>query len=256
MNLLLTTILLAVFMSGIALLERISSDFLCSMTLSQKKLAKIGTLLRFFYFLIAVLLFFLRLKMKWMVFWFLIVATLLFSILFLYFKNIKDNRITNSDWLSFLEDMLLLMKSGKGFRESLRLSLPNQPRRFSIYYNRWIDHVVFLQQGTSLNTKKIPRAVIRLCEIDEKPHEAMSRLLAWREEIRLIEKFRRKSGQALYSFRFQSLVVLVIYLAATIYSFLKYPMVVVFPFFLFSFIWILIGGGVFLIWSRKKEWKV
>lgn len=256
MNLFLTTTLLAVFMSGFALLERISSDFLISEQLSEKILPKIGTVLRFFYFWIIVTLFFLDLKMKWMIFWALIVASILFLLLFFYFKKLKDTKITNADWLFFIEDMLLLMKSGKGFRETVRLSLLNQPKHFAHYYNRWIEHVVFLQQGVSLDSNKIPASVHRLCVIDQKPHEAMARLLAWREEIRLIEKFRRKSGQALYSFRFQSVVVLIIYLAASIYSFMKYPIAMVLPFFLVSLLWLLIGGGIFLRWSQKRKWKV
>ncbi len=252
----LTTILLAVFMSGIALLERVSSDFIDSLAVSEKTLTKIGTALRFFYLCSVVLLFFLDLKMKWMVFWFLILITLVFSILFFAFRKMKDTQITNADWLCFIEDMILLMKAGRGFREAVRISLPQQPVRFSSYYNRWIEHVVFLQQTVSFQSGSIPFFLKRLCEIDEKPHEAMSRLLAWREELRFIERFRRKSGQALYSFRFQSVVVLVIYIAASIYSFLKYSSVIVLPFFLFSFVWLLIGGGVFLRWSQKKKWKV
>lgn len=252
----LTTIFLTVFMSGIALLERISSDFTASQMLPEKTLTKIGTALRFFYFSVVVLLFFLNLKTKWMIFWFLILITLVFSILFFAFRKMKDTRITNADWLCFIEDMILLMKAGRGFREALRLCLPQQPTRFSSYYNRWIDHVVFLQQAVSIKGRGIPLFVKRLCEIDEKPHEAMSRLLAWRDELRFIEKFRRKSGQALYSFRFQSVVVLVIYIAASIYSFTKYPSTVVLPFFLFSFVWLLVGGGVFLQWSQKRKWKV
>ena len=256
MDFLLLTILLGVFMSGIALLERISSDFLTSFTLSEKFLTKIGTVLRFFYFLIVIALFFLHSQVKWITFWFLIVATLVCSILFFYFKKIKIVRITNEDWLCFVEDMLLLMKAGKGFREALHLSMKNQPARFSSYYNRWIEHVVFLQQAVSLSIRSIPIEISRLCEIDQKPHEALARLMAWRDEIRIIEKFRRRSGQALYSFRFQSIVVAVIYFAATVYSFMKYPIAMVWPFFLVSLIWLIIGGGVFFKWSRKKQWKV
>lgn len=256
MDLLLTTILLVVFMSGFALLERILSDFLISNSISEKKLPKIGTALRFFYFGAPVMLFFLNLHSKWMFFWILIVVVLLFLVLFFHFKRIKNTKITNSDWLCFIEDIILMMKSGRGFRESLRTCLPHQATRFSSYYSKWIDHVVFLQQAASLDRKNIPLFVVRLFEIDQKPHEAMARLLAWREELRFIQKFRRKSGQALYSFRFQSVVVLVIYLAASVFSFVKYSPIMVMPFFLTSLVWLLIGGGVFLKWSQKKKWKV
>ena len=243
-------------MSGIALLERISSDFLTSIALSEKNLTKIGTALRFFYLSIVVTLFFLNLKWKWLLYWVLIVATLCFSILFFYFKKIREERITNQDWLCFIEDMILLMKSGRGFREALRSSLSQQPARFSRYYNRWIEHVVFLQQAVSLNRNQIPHSILRLYAIDEKPHEALSRMTAWREELRLLEKLRRRSGQALFSFRFQSVVVAVIYFAASVYSFLKYPTAVVLPFFLSSAVWLGLGGGVFLRWAQKKKWKV
>lgn len=161
------------------------------------------------------------------------------------------------DVLSALSVVILKMKSGRSFRQSLLETTSECSPHLRAKLTEIINVVAFSQQNKLITRDLFVRELVdEFILIDQQPHASMRRLNVLRDKLRIEEDFRRRSGQVLSRLRAQSLVMCGLYLA-------------VLAFMIWKFGWqrnvqaltismILFSTGVLWMWAggRRLKWKV
>ena len=115
---------------------------------------------------------------------------------------------------TLLSSIILKMKTGRGFRESLRATCGEAPAFLQHLLVRLPDYVVFSQHCETLESFETFRSFVReLREVDRSAQGTIPRLHSLRERWLVVEDFRRRSGQVLLHVRIQCVVMVGLYLA-------------------------------------------
>jgi hypothetical protein len=237
---------------GFAFAIRISDHFIAREFFNQHVMTKIGTTYFVCVFALSMILPHSRVMM-----WFAIFAPL--SVLAFALSASVSRRATNfkRDTLSTLSIVLLKMKSGRSFRQSLLETTSECTPHLRAKLTEITNVVAFSQQGTrAIRDPFVRELVDEFILIDQQPHASTRRLTVLRDKLRIEDEFRRRSGQVLARLRAQSLVMCGLYLAVLCFMIWKFgwrpnirAMTAATALFSFGVAWMWIGG-------RRLKWKV
>ncbi len=237
---------------GFAFAFRTSRRLIDRDLFTRNEMTKIGTL--YFSSSIALIIALPRTRFA---LWFAIFFPLTLTALAVFVLLKRRARLFQSVFRESLSIILLKMKSGRSFRQSLsEVTAETQPR-WRAKLSEIASVVVFSQQNTRMIADPFVAEIVQeLSLIDRQPHAAARRLRVYRDKLRTEEDVRRKSGQILSRLRAQSLVMLGLYLAITVFMINKFGWVanrslICASMFLFAIgsVWMFMGG-------RKTRWKV
>ncbi|RYZ75511.1 MAG: hypothetical protein EOP05_07645 [Proteobacteria bacterium] len=161
------------------------------------------------------------------------------------------------DVLSALSVVILKMKSGRSFRQSLLETTSECSPHLRAKLTEIINVVAFSQQNKLVSRDVFVRELVdEFMLIDQQPHASMRRLNVLRDKLRIEEDFRRRSGQVLSRLRAQSLVMCGLYLAVFMFMIWKFgwqrnvqALTISMLLFSIGVMWMWIGG-------RRLKWKV
>lgn len=186
------------------------------------------------------------------------VLCLLFLLILTVIIRRKRERMFYHCFLFFLDRMVLFMRSGKSFHESLQASTEGEKNYF--YQKKLTDlvqFVVFLQQKQSKKQLSFSlNMAIELKKIANIPHQQLENVLYLRRNLKIEEKIRQKSEQVLRQIRLQATILSVLYIILMVgwvyfqgFQANKEVMLSSLTLFILGTIWIYRGG-------RRYEWKV
>ena len=160
----------------------------------------------------------------------------------------------------FLNQVILLMVSGKSFRHSFRESLV----QFDLLSRRILaeiyEIVTFSQQLPQTSGAEFGdferRVLQKLIIVDKNPQNPVTQLKNFRTELELTDFFRHRSRQATSAIRFQAMVLFLLYMGLLVFviqqfgwGVTKVPILASLPLFT-------AGGIVFYFMGRKRRWRL
>jgi hypothetical protein len=169
----------------------------------------------------------------------------------------RRSKIFRTRFIEVLSLIILKMKSGRSFRQSLIESSVETDTLMRAKLSEISSVVVFSQQKSRPSSEHfIVEVINEFAEADRQPHSAMKRLCVFRDKLKIEENFRRRSGQVLARTRAQSLIMGGLYLAVLTFMICKFGwksnsdlMLASFAFFSAGALWIFASG-------RWLRWKV
>jgi len=174
-------------------------------------------------------------------------------------------------WAQFLDELILLMMTGRSFRDAFLFLTTNSQNIFYLKLREILFRSDFSKNGftqssvlnknTSFFSKKTNVAIIYelVQSIEKNPHKAIEKLKAHRRQVRWILSFRKKSKQITLQLRTQALILSLLYIGLLIFV-LNHQMNSKITFSIYSPLVISIGLFIFgilllFIIGRKKSWK-
>ncbi|MEZ4873730.1 MAG: hypothetical protein R2827_16110 [Bdellovibrionales bacterium] len=159
--------------------------------------------------------------------------------------------------LLFLDSLLLKMRVGAGFRSAMSVLLHEKSDLFSITLKKIMDYVVFSQQDSSKLPHFIPAELVtEFIFADKAPHLAFSRIENYRNRLKSVENFRRKSHQVTINIRYQMLVLSGLFVFLMWFSIQKFGYLANSRIFMSSALLYLIGIGVSHRIYKGWKWKI
>lgn len=169
----------------------------------------------------------------------------------------RRTRNFQTDTLAILSVLILKMKSGRSFRQSLIEASAESEPRVRAQLSEIASVVAFTQQENRTQTDPFVRELIEEFRlIDQQPHASLCRLSVFREKIRIEDDFRRRSGQVLSRLRAQSLVMCGLYVAVFVFMTTKFGFRDNANALLMSILSFSIGSMWMWLGGRRLKWKV
>ncbi|XGC80776.1 hypothetical protein ACES2L_15740 [Bdellovibrio bacteriovorus] len=165
-------------------------------------------------------------------------------------------RRLRSALIPLLDSVILSLQTGKSFRISLLSAIEIQ--------DGWIRHQMmemYESLAMSENVIAVKSALLKdlrqeILEIDRSGTRCVEQVRALRRELKMLEDFRRRSGQVTQQLKMQAIIVTVLFLALitfviTQFGFHQHRFLILFSALIFS-------GGLIFIFSvgRRMKWKV
>lgn len=160
--------------------------------------------------------------------WILVYASIVLIFLFvkLYSKNLETQ--FSKEFPAILTSLILNMKLGQSFRQSLRLSFDSVSARWRPWIAQIYDDVVFSTQENGLKRsstgaflKEISQEFIKM---DRSNHKTIEKIENFRRRLIIIEKFRRRSGRIRGQVRLQIILMSIIYAGVFAINGFMFPM--------------------------------
>jgi len=162
-----------------------------------------------------------------------------------------------TEFLDFLERVLLSVRAGKPFRLALSTSIEDIEPFTRLKFEKILEFVFFSPHSDLSETDSFTREVIReLIAIDRSTHRSLERLVAFRRGLRLEFEFRRKAGQCLTRIRWQSFILTGLYLALFIFMFANFKWQDIQAYALISVTFFVTGLAWILNAGRSVRWKI
>jgi Flp pilus assembly protein TadB len=242
----------AVSILGFAFVIRITNHLIARDLFTKNEMTKIGTI----YFALAIAFVFIFPRTH-VAIWFAIFAPLILISLSVIFLLRQRARAFQAIFRDVLSVILLKMRAGRSFRQSLSEVTMETDPRWRAKLSEIASVVVFSQQKARLIADPFVAEIVNeLSLVDRQPHAAARRLKVYRDKLRTEDDIRRKSGQILARLRAQSLVMCGLYLAVLIFMISKFGwhansdlMMGSAALFAFGSLWMWTGG-------KKKRWRV
>jgi hypothetical protein len=189
----------------------------------------------------------------------------LFLVFFIFVPNLAAARL---DWilnfvlrqkfqqnlLSFIDEIILLMMTGKSFRDSF-LYLTANPKDFFQFKMRELLIAGSFQDKTRFTKRNEMIQITELVQaIEKNPHKSIDRLRAFRRQLHWVQSFERKSKQATTQIRAQALVLTLLYcglLGFVMKNSNASTTPIIFP----SVFLFLLGLVALYLLSRRTKWK-
>lgn len=135
-----------------------------------------------------------------------LLITALISLVHFRAKTFRDQ------FIGVLSLILLKMKSGKAFRQSLLETVEESAPTTRLKLAEIVNVVSFSQQNkTRVFDFFLAEVIDELNQVDQTPHSAIQRLTVFRDRLQIENDFRHKSGQAMAQSRAQSLIMSILY---------------------------------------------
>lgn len=158
--------------------------------------------------------------------------------------------------INFLTGVILNMQSGKAFRASFRLAMLGQTKWFA----RQIDEVWYCMMNHEIHPQlSFPEMTDFACEVirvDQTQTKIIDQLRRYRDHLKMVEQFRRRSSVAATQAKSQLLVLTLMYVTLLAFVSSEFG-------FLGNQIWFLSSGvlyllGIFVMYriSRSFKWRI
>jgi Flp pilus assembly protein TadB len=172
-----------------------------------------------------------------------------------FFKWRLKSRI-QSEFPSFMNKIILEMKSGFSFRGAIERQLHLPIEIWEQWLRSMIESRVFLHQIGGETEAWWTPYLQELQAAEQNPHQALTRLENFREKLRVMSEFRRKSGQATAQARIQMVVMTVLYIALLILTTSQMPIRAHHRTIVLSLSLFVVGQIAFWWAGRKRNWKI
>ncbi len=156
-----------------------------------------------------------------------------------------------------LDILVLSMKSGKSFRQSLQSNINSMSEISKMIMTEFLSAIQFQKMISEITSnKEILFFLSELQQVDSSSHMVVERLKSLRAKLMIQRSFRQKSSQALIQIKAQSWIISAMYLCLLMFVNVQFGFEKNFKtiltsaiFFVFGFIWINRAG-------RKYKWKI
>ena len=238
-------------MLGFLLQYRLSQNIFRQFSISQKQIIDIQIVILLF-FIILMSVFFNQPFIVWL----FIGIFLITLILFPYFFRLYCKKHLKKHLIHVFDELVLLLQSGKSFRSAFLESLQNQSGWVKIQLNEIYSFLTTQQEIQSISDPFIRELTVQLIYIDRTKNKTVEQVRSLRNQLKLIEDFKRKSSQVSLQIKSQATVTSIMFVLLLIYmgnqfGFQKNWIIMLFASSVFS-----IGlVSIFLI-GRNLKWKV
>ncbi len=184
----------------------------------------------------------------------IILISLNFSPLFLKFILIRSMK---KRLIPLLDQVILGLQVGQSFRSALLSAIEEQNAWFRRQLLEIYNAMITTQGASScLSSPFIEELKLDWTEIDRSQNKIVDQVKALRRQIKIMEDFRRKSGQVTQQIKMQAIIVTALYTALLIFVSSNFGFFTNLKLILFSAA-IFLGGltWIFMI-GRKMTWKV
>lgn len=170
----------------------------------------------------------------------------------IFFENWQNRQLERKSSLDFLNQLIIRMRSGESFRASA-LHLIEENMR----WNKWSAAVAFQPQNKFDSVWPEEHLIYQeFINIHKQPHQALSRLLALREQLNKLSDFRRRSGQVLLQVRMQAVVLLFMQIALSIFVIWKWGLKNQVGLLILASVLHLLGILTLTLMGRKVKWTL
>lgn len=192
--------------------------------------------------------------------WFLIYGSVLLILGLKFFFDQRQENLFRKEFPVILTSILLNMKLGQSFRQSLRTSLttmtPCWRTRFELIY----QNVAFSPQENGSVFEKMggfsAEIAQELKKIDGSTHKTIEKIENFRRRLMITEKFRRRSGRVRGQVHLQIILMSLIYAAvfainAFMFPLERYKLIVLVSVFAYLF-----GLVVIFMIGKRVRWNI
>lgn len=244
-------VMLLTFLGSIFVI-RISAKLDAHKIFSRSELAKI--VIGYFSIVLIAVYFFVRTHFQM---WCAVFGALVIVVFLLIYLGKKRTQNFRTHIIETLTAMILKMKSGRSFKQSLSDVIAESDGQMRAKLSEIASAVVFSQQGsTRISDQFVSELITEFIQMERNAHSSMRRLVTLRDRLKLEDGFRRKSGQVLSRVRAQSLLMSGLFVAILFYMINRFGwrdnshiMIAAIILFNLGSLWIWIGG-------RRLKWKV
>ena len=208
-------------------------------------------------------------KIQILYFWFLTVLSpwiqVPILILFIFVPSLAATRLESilnfilrhqfqQNLLNFIDELILLMMTGKSFRDSF-FNLTSNPKHFFQFKMRELFVVGNIKTETMNSKYKELVQISNLVQsIEKNPHKAIDKLRAFRRQIHWCQLFKRKSKQATIQMRAQAMILSILYFGLLIYV-TRNQNASIISLILVSLFLFLCGLISLFLLGRRQKWK-
>ena len=179
---------------------------------------------------------------------------IIFVYLAQFFLILIKKRNFEVNFLRFLNFLILKMKTGSSFRDSVEKVCFNFDSNFNFTLKKIMQFVTFSQQTEqNINNKLIKIIVNEFKYADQTEHLAISRLENFYNSLKKTSDFRRRSGQISKQVQVQLVLIVVLYVAVLIAGAFWFSWESLENLYLISLFLFFIG--VYMIFRIKRSFK-
>lgn len=156
-----------------------------------------------------------------------------------------------------LLDMVLLgLQSGKSFRAALRFAVENQRGWMRHQFMEIYESLMLAENVIVMKSALLEDLRRELAEIDRSKNRTIDQLRALRREIKMLQNFRRRSGQVSQQIKMQAIIVTVLFLSLNLFVIRQFGFAENKNLILGSSLVFGIGLGAIFWMGRSFKWKV
>jgi Flp pilus assembly protein TadB len=159
------------------------------------------------------------------------------------------------DFVDFMDRLILQVRSGHSFRNSLEVSNTKTPEPSRFKVEKIIEAVYFSQKIETSNAF-VREIFEELSSVQRCPHKTLDRLCAFRRKMKIEDDFRRRSGRIVRQVRIQIIFLLFMYLAVMSFVMMRFGFIENLKIILWSLALFTMGLVGFFYLGVKKQWKI
>lgn len=169
-------------------------------------------------------------------------------------KLIRERRF-RQDFVDFMDRLILHVRSGQSFRNSLEVSNAKTPVPSRLKVEKIIEAVYFSEkiETSSVFVREIFE---ELMSVQRFPHKTLDRLCAFRRKMKIEDDFRRKSGRIVRQVRIQITFLLFMYGSVMSFVIVRFGFSENMKVILWSLVLFGMGLVGFFYLGVKKQWKI
>ncbi len=127
--------------------------------------------------------------------------------------QMKREQLLKQQFIPILDQLILSMKSGRGFRPAFQLCLERNSPHVRFAMTEFLSALQYQKEIKSLGDDPQIQLFFReLAQVDQSAHKPVDRMRALRRRLMMEKGFRQKSRQALLQVRFQSWIITGMYI--------------------------------------------
>lgn len=236
---------------GFLLQYRLSQNIFRQFSISQKQIIDIQIIILMF-FIILMFVFFNQPIIVWLFIGIILITLIVFPYFFRFYckKHLKKHLI------HVFDELVLLLQSGKSFRSAFLECLQNQSGWIKIQLNEIYSLMINQQEIQSISDPFIRELTIQLIYIDRTKNKTIEQVRALRNQLKLIEDFKRKSALVSLQIKSQAAVTSVMFVLLLVYMGNQFGFQKNWGIMIFASVIFCIGlVSIFLI-GRNLKWKV
>ncbi len=241
-------------MFGVCIGFSVLRIFLRQNFVQERALTKI--VIAFFLFNALHLLFFENFLLNW----FLIYGSVLLILELKKFSDERQENLFRKEFPVILTSILLNMKLGQSFRQSLRSCLTTLSPTWRTRFERIYQNVAFSPQENGVVFEKMRGFSVEITQelkkIDGSTHKTIEKIENFRRRLMITEKFRRRSGRIRGQVHLQIILMSLIYAAvfainAFLFPLERYKFIILASVFLYLF-----GLAVIFVIGKRVRWNI
>jgi hypothetical protein len=187
--------------------------------------------------------------------WSVVLASVLAIVVTIFVTVHFRERKFRQDFVDFLDRVILQVRSGQSFRNSLDVSNTKTPQSSRVKLEK-ISEAINFSQKVETSNDFVREIFEELSSVQRFPHKTLDRLCAYRRKIKIEDDFRRRSGRIVRQVRIQITFLLVMYVSVMFYIVSRFGFLQNLKIILWSVSLFILGMAGFFYLGVKKQWKI